>query len=256
MATAVESPGIVSAKEEAAAILFARDTQAPVMTAPAPETIVTTAHEKPAQPVFAHYYEPETIVTHKKAVDISELRPYPNFDETTVAEDAKVLRTYIDSSEYLTSPVESTTMTVEAPTTTVAEAPKTTTAVRSVLDLPLEEDTQYVVKFKKSTIVAVSIVVSIIMLMAVLLVVNIVSLVTVSAEVSALTQESIALEQSLSAGQSNLEQTRAAVNAHSGTSHQAQYVAKAESTYVEPNSVVEHGSFFDWLCHALSRLFD
>ena len=256
MATAIESPGIVSAKEEAAAILFARDTQAPVMSAPAPEKVVTPTREKSPQPIFAHYHEPETVVTHKKAVDMSELRPYPNFDETAVAEDTKVLRTYIDSSEYLTSPVETTTMTVEAPTATVAEAPKTTTVVRSALDMPLEEDTQYVLKFKKSTIVAASIVASIIMLMAVLLVVNIVSLVTVSAEVSALTQESVALEQSLSAGQSNLEQARAAVNAHSGTSHQAQYVAKAESTYVEPNSEIENSSFFDWMCHALSRLFD
>ena len=41
MATAVESPGIVSAKEEAAAILFAREPQTvPTMTAPAPDQVI------------------------------------------------------------------------------------------------------------------------------------------------------------------------------------------------------------------------
>lgn len=256
MATAVESPGIVSAKEEAAAILFARETQAtPAMTAPVPEEAVQTVH-KQLHPTFAQYQAPTTIPAHTKAADITELRPYPTFEESTNAENVQVLRPYIDNSEYLSSPVEAATVAVETPTTTVADAPQTMTVVESPLDRPLEEDTQYVVKFKNSTIVAASIVASIIMLMAVLLVVNIVSLVTVSAEVSALTQESITLEQSLAEGQASLEQARATVNVGGGTAHNVQYVAKAESTYVEPDSVVAHSSFFDWICHSLSRLFN
>jgi|GEM_PF-2641022 len=258
MATAVESPGIVSAKEEAAAILFARETQTPpVITAPAPEEPAPTVN-KQLHPTFAKYHELTTVPTHTKAADITELRPYPKFDEATVTEDTQVLRPYIDSSEYITSPVESTTVTVQTPTPviTATEAPQTVTVVESPLDRQLEEDTQYVVKFKNSTIVAATIVATIIMLMAVLMVVNIVSLVTVSAEVSALTQESITLEQSLAEGQANLEQARAAVNANAGATHEVQYVAKAESTYVEPNSAIVNGTFFDWLCHSLSRLFN
>ena len=254
MATAVESPGIVSAKEEAAAILFAHETPVkPVMTAPAPEETVSAY--KQLHPTFTQYQAPATMPTHAKAVDISELRPYLTYEETTDAEDAKVLRPYIDNSEYIASPVETTTVAVDN-STAVTETSQTIKVVESPLDRQLEEDTQYVVKFKNSTIVAAGIVASIIMLMAVLLVVNIVSLITVSAEVSALTQESVVLEQSLAEGQASLEQARATANANNGTNHTAQYVAKTESTYVEPGSAVDNSSFFDWVCHSLSRLFN
>lgn len=257
MATAVESPGIVSAKEEAAAILFAREPQTtPVMTAPAPEQVVHK-HET-VRPSFAHYHEPVAMPSRPKVVDTASLRPYETYDEVAVNTEPQVVRPYIDSTEYLSSPVAPTTVEVQTPTTAVAEAPQTITVVKSPLDYELEEDTQYVVKFKKSTIAAVSVVASIFLLMAVLFIVNIVSLVTMTAEVNALVQESTALEKSLVDGQTNLEETRATINARHDSSAQysSQYVAKAESSYVEPTVAKVDSSFFDWLCHSLSRLFN
>lgn len=255
MATAVESPGIVSAKEEAAAILFAREPQTtPIMTAPAPEQVVQK-HE-PVRPSFAHYHEPAAMPARPKVVDTTALRPYETYEEVTTEAELQVVRPYIDSSEYLTSPVAPTTVAVQTPVATVAEAPQTVTVVESPLDHELEEGTQYIVKFKKSTIAAVSVVASIFVLMAVLLIVNIVSLVTMSAEVNALVQESTALEKSLNDSQVSLEQARAALNTSHGTgTQQVKYVMKAPSNYTEPTVAQVDSSFFDWLCHSLSRLF-
>lgn len=256
MATAVESPGIVSAKEEAAAILFAREPQTPpVMSAPAPEQTVQK-HET-LHPSFAHYHEPAAMPARPKVVDTSALRPYETYEEITTTAEPQVVQPYIDSSAYLNSPVAPTTVTVATPVTTVATTPKTVAVVESPLDHELEEGTQYIVKFKKSTIAAVAVAASIFLLMTVLLIVNIVSLVTMSAEVSALSQESTTLEQSLSQGQSNLDQARAAVDASVNTSGtHVQYVAKDTSAYVEPTNATVDSSFFDWLCHSLSRLFN
>lgn len=251
MATTVESPGIVSAKEEAAAILFAREPQiTPVMSAPAPEQPIHV-HEQPVRPTFARYLEPETMPVRPRPVDTSTLRPYESYE--TVTAEPQVVRPGLDSNDYQPV-VAATSVNVE---TTPMEATKTVTVVESPLDMKLEEDTQYVVKFKNSTIVAMTIVATIFMLMAVLFVVNVVNLVTMSAEVNALVQETTTLEQSLAQGQANLEQTRAAVNANSGnSSYQVQYVTKSASTYTEPAEVTVNSSFFDWLCHALSRLFN
>ncbi|MBO4823527.1 MAG: hypothetical protein J5580_03100 [Clostridia bacterium] len=256
MATAVESPGIVSAKEEAAAILFAREPQTtPIMTAPAPEQVVQK-HE-PVRPSFAHYHEPAAMPARPKVVDTTALRPYETYEEVTTEAEPQVVRPYIDSSEYLTSPVAPTTVAVQTPVTTVAEAPQTVTVVESPLDHELEEGTQYVVKFKKSTLAAIGVVASIFVLMTVLLIVNIVSLVTMSAEVNALVQESTTLEKSLANGQASLEEARAVNHANGGTgTQQVQYVMKAPSTYTEPTVAQVDSSFFDWLCHSLSRLFN
>lgn len=256
MATAVESPGIVSAKEEAAAILFAHEPQTtPIMTAPAPEQVIKK--QEPVRPSFAHYHEPAAMPARPKVVDTTALRPYETYEEVAVESEPQVVRPYIDSSEYLTSPVAPTTVEVQAPVATVVEAPQTVTIVESPLDRELEEDTQYVVKFKKSTIAAVSVVASIFLLMTVLFIVNIVSLVTMSAEVSALVQESTTLEKSLADGQANLEKAKATVDAHqSSTAQNVHYVIKNESTYTEPTVAKVDSSFFDWLCHSLSRLFN
>ena len=237
MATAVESPGIVSAKEEAAAILFAREPQAvPTMAAPAPEQVIEK-HE-PLRPSFAHYHEPATMPARPKVVDTTALRPY------------------IDSAEYLTSPVAPATVEVQAPVATTVEAPQTVAVVESPLDRELEEGTQYVVQFKKSTIAAISVAVSIFLLMAVLFIVNIVSLVTMSAEVNALVQESTALEKSVTESQASLEAARKTASANGGAAQNVQYVVKTESGAAESASVGVDSSFFDWLCHSLSRLFN
>ena len=205
MATAVESPGIVSAKEEAAAILFAHEPQTtPIMTASAQEQIVRV-HEQPKFPSFAHYHEPEKIPARPKVVNTEALRPYQSFDEVAVNTEPQVVRPYIDSSDYLSSAVAATSVTAATPVATATEEENAVAVIESPLDLKLEDDTQYVVKFKKSTIVAMTIMASIFLLMTVLFVVNIVSLVTMSSEVNALMQESTTLEQSLVEGQANLE---------------------------------------------------
>lgn len=250
MATAVESPGIVSAKEEAAAILFARETQTPpVMSAHAPEQSVHT-HEHPVPPTFIRYHEPETMPVRPKVVDTSALRPYENFDEVEVTAEPQVVRPYIDTTDYPAA-VATTSVEVAAPVTTVVETPKTVVKAESELDTNLEEGTQYVVKFKKSTLVAASIVATIFLLMAVLFVVNIVNLVTMSAEVSALSQETTTLEQSLKQGQTELNQTR---NSVAKGNYEIKYV-EAESATAETANATTNSSFFDWLCHSLSRLF-
>ncbi len=251
MATTVESPGIVSAKEEAAAILFARESQTPpVMSAPAPEQTVH-GHEHLVPPTFIRYHEPETIPARPKVVDTSALRPYENFDEVKVTAEPQVVRPYIDSSEY-SSAVATTSVEVAAPVTAVAETPTTVVKAESELDTNLEEGTQYVVKFKKSTLVAASIVASIFLLMVVLFVVNIVNLVTMSAEVSALSQETTTLEQTLNRGKENLAEARS--NVAQGN-YKIQYV-EAESATAETANATTDSSFFDWLCHSLSRLFN
>ncbi len=256
MATIVESPGIVSAKEEAAAILFAREPQStPVMTAPAPEQKVHV-HEQLVRPTFARYREPETIPVRPKVLDTTVLRPYENYEEMTTTTVPQIVRPGIDSSEYAPA-VASTSITLEAPEMATVETTQKVSQVESPLDLQLEEDTQYVVKFKNSTIVALTIVATIFLLMTVLFVVNVVNLVTMSAEVNALVQETTTLEQSLTQGQTELEQIRAEANANStATPHQVHYVAKVESDYAEPANVTVNSSFFDWLCHSLSRLFN
>ena len=261
MATTVESPGIASAKEEAAAILFARQPQTPsVMSTAAKEEPATIVQQQAKYPTFATYHDPEPMPIRPRAVKIETLRPYQTYDEVTVAAEPQVIHPYIDSSDYLSSAVAATTVAAETPEVTAVETPVTTAApvkvVQSVLDTELEEDTQYVVKFKNSTIVAATIIATIFLLMAVLCVVNIVSLVTASAEVNALWQESSALHETLSQEQANLEQARNQATSNAGSANRnVQYVEKAQSTYTAPSSTTTNSSFFDWLCRSLSRLF-
>lgn len=256
MATAVESPGIVSAKEEAAAILFAREPQtAPEMVVPTYEEAVQQ-HEQPVRPTFASYHEPEIIHARPKVVDTTVLRPYETYEEVAVETEPKVVRPYIDSRDYLTSPVTATTVEVTTPVETVVEAPQTVTVVESPLDKELEEGTQYVVKFKKSTIAAVSVAASFMALMLVLFVVNIVSLVMMSSEVSALTQNAVTLEQTLSESRATLEEAQNAAMANGGSTQDVQYVAHITTAAPTSTDVAVDGSFFNWLCQSLSRLFN
>ena len=254
MAKTVESPGITSAKEEAAAILFAREQQStPVMTAPAPEQSVRTVSEPLKYKTFAHYHEPEAMpVVRPQTLDTTALRPYQNFDETPAVNDPQVVRPYIDSSEYLSSAVAATSMSTTTPEATVTQDTNSVAVVESPLDTKLEEGVQYVVKFKKSTIIAASILASIFLLMTVLFVVNIVNLVTMSAEVNALTQETVQLEQQLQNGQVAINQEKSSIN---NASHTTTRAVSYESTYQQPNQTSTDSSFFDWLCHSLSRLF-
>lgn len=251
MATTVESPGITSAKEEAAAILFGRET---TQAQPTAKTVVKAEPAAPKFPNFASYRDPEPMPARPKAVDTSAFRPYQNFDEVMVTAEPQVVCPYIDNSDYV--PAAAVT-TVTTPATTTKEAAQTVTVVQSALDTELEEDTQYIVKFKNSTIVAATIVATIFLLLAILFVVNIVNLATISAEVNTMIQESTTLEQTLAEGQAALDEARQAAAANGGgAARNPQYVAKADSTYTAPSNTSGSSSFFDWLCHALSRLFN
>ena len=246
----VESPGIASAKEEAAAILFAREPQAvftPIPPEPVENQVATPA--TPDRPTFAQYHIPEPI--HAKPIDTASFRPYQTFDEVKMASEPQVVRPYINHSGYSTIMASTTVATPSVDTNTV---PTQTVAVQSPLETELEKDTQYVVKFKQSTIVAAAIVASIFLLMSILCIVNIVSLVTTSAQVSALMQESTALHQTLEQEKANLEQARQAATNNQQNTYNVHHVP-SESTYVAPTSAATNSSFFDWLCHSLSQLF-
>lgn len=253
MATIVESPGIASAKEEAAAILYAHQPQ-PTFTSHAapqaqPQIIQTTA----TRPTLASYREPEPMPTVSRPVNTTEFRPYKTFDEVKPVFEPQVIAPYIDNSQYVTSPVAATSVVTAEPVATVA--PQTTTVMKSVLDTELEEDTQYIVKFKTSTIVAATIVATIFLLMAVLCIVNVVSLVTTSAQVSALMEESTALHETLDQEMANLEQARQVATDKANSVNRETYYVEAESTYTPAVTTTASSSFFDWLCHSLSRLF-
>lgn len=256
MVTTVESPGIASAKEEAAAILFARETQTqPVVATAAPEPTLRLAPEPAKQPTFASYHNPEPMPSRPQAVKTENLRPYEVYEEVKVEVEPQVVRPYIDSSDYLASAAAVTS--VATPTATTVEAPKTVVVEQSALDTELEEDTQYVVKFKNSTIVAATILATIFLLMAVLVVVNIVSLVTTAAEVNALYEESNALHQTLTEEKSNVERARREATANGGSSNRTEHIVSMEhSTGTVTSSSTANSSFFDWLCRALSQLFN
>lgn len=257
MATTVESPGIASAKEEAAAILFARQPQTtPVNSTAAPEPVVHVVSQ-PVAPTFASYHNPEPMPARPQAVKTENLRPYEVYEEVKVEVEPQVVRPYIDSSDYLSSAAAVTTVAAPTPTVTTVEAPKTVVVKQSALDTELEENTQYVVKFKNSTIVAATIVATIFLLMAVLVVVNIVSLVTTAAEVNALWEESNALHQTLTEEKSNVERARQEATANGGSSNRTVHIVPMEHSTdtVTSGSTASH-SFFDWLCRALSQLFN
>ena len=255
MALTVESPGIISAKEEAAAILYARQPQTSTIKPVVQESqeIIQTA--KPARPTFAKYHNPEPTPVINKSVETVTLRPYKTFDEVKTDFQPQVIRPYIDSSDYLSSAVAATTVSTPAQAENVVAETAQTVVPQSALDTELEEDTQYVVKFKQSTIVAAAIIASIFLLLSVLCIVNIVSLVTTSAQVNTLMQESTALNETLNDELANLENARqSAVNSVSDAGYKVDYQPSPGIKSVTA-STTTNSSFFDWLCHALSQLF-
>lgn len=257
MATTVESPGITSAKEEAAAILYARQPQntliKPVMQEKVDILPPDPVQVKQARPSFASYHSPEPMPVNPRSVDTVQFKPYKVFDEVKVATEPQVIRPYIDSSDYLASAVAATSVaTPEA--LEVAENTATISAPTSVFDTELEENTQYVVKFKNSTIVAATIIATIFLLLSILCVVNIVSLVTTSAQVNALMEESTALHQTLEQEKATLENARQQVDNSAGSTHTVYYVTP-ETSSTAISSTASNSSFFDWLCHSLSHLF-
>ena len=255
MAITVESPGITSAKEEAAAILYARQPQTAIKPVEQEQTEIIQVTQ-PARPTFAKYHNPEPVQTITQSVDTVTFRPYKNFDEVKPDFQPQVIRPYIDSSEYLTTAVTPESVTAVAPVETAVAETTPATTVQSVLDTEVEEDTQYVVKFKHSTIVAATIVASIFVLLTVLCIVNIVSLVTTSAQVSALMQESTALHQTLNEERVSLEQARQdAMNNSSEASYKVEYEPSAGIYNAPATTTTTNSSFFDWLCHSLSQLF-
>lgn len=261
MATAVESPGIVSAKEEAAAILFARQPQiSPVIPSPTPEQPNQVTQTQSKYPSFASYHDPEPMPSRPQKIKVDHLQPYQVYDEVEVTTEPQVIRPYIDSSNYLSSAVAATSITTPevtpSPEITSQPAKTAVTVIKSPLDVELEEDTQYVVKFKTSTIVAATIVATIFLLMSILCVVNIVNLVTMAGEISALQSESSALQQTLTEEKNHVEEARQnAIANGSNANYEVHYVPKTEHTYTAPTDSTTNSSFFDWLCHALSQLF-
>ena len=246
--TMVESPGIASAKEEAAAILYAKHSYQPVAT-PVISEEAERVEAKPARPTFTGYRQPEPIYNYKP--DTTAFRPYKTFDEIKPTADAQVIRPYIDSNDYITSAAATTsvaTPVVDVPAVVDASVP----TVQSILDTELEENTQYVVKFKRSTVVAAAIIASIFFLMSVLCIVNIASLVSTSAQVGRLLNESSELQQTLTQKQmewAEMEQADSGSVTNQGFNYQTSAnaaIGSAETTDT---------SFFDWLCHSLSRLF-
>jgi len=255
MAITVESPGIISAKEEAAAILYARQPQTSTIKPVVQDESEIIQAAKPVRPTFVKYHNPEATKTTNKSVGTVTFRPYKSFDEVKNDFQPQVIRPYIDSSEYLASAVATTTVNATDTIENVNNEALQTVAVKSALDTELEEDTQYVVKFKQSTIVAATIIASIFLLLSVLCIVNIVSLVTTSAQVNALMQESSALHETLNQERVNLEHARQeAISSISETGYKVEY---QPSEYINTTSAtsITHSSFFDWLCHSLSRLF-
>lgn len=255
MALTVESPGIISAKEEAAAILYARQPQTSTIKPVVQEEQEIIQVAKPTRPTFAKYHSPEPTPVVNKSVEKVTFRPYKTFDEVKTDFQPQVIRPYIDSSEYLSSAVATTTVEAEAPAVEEVVETAPTTVVKSALDTELEEDTQYVVKFKQSTIVAATIIASIFVLLTVLCIVNIVSLVTTSAQVGELMQQSTALHETLNEERANLENVRQEVVGRASDSGYKVDYQPSQDIYTATASTTTNSSFFDWLCHSLSSLF-
>lgn len=253
MALTVESPGIISAKEEAAAILYARQPQTSTIKPVIQEEPEIIPSAKAPRPTFAKYHSPEPQVVNKSSEPVT-FRPYKTFDEVKPDFQPQVIRPYIDSSEYA-SAVAATSVTTPEPVEEVVAETTQKVVVKSELDTELEEDTQYVVKFKQSTIVAGTIIASIFLLLSILCIVNIVSLVTTSAQVSALMQESSALHETLNQERDNLERVRQeAINGADESGYKVDY-QPSSNLYSAPTNTAASSSFFDWLCHSLSRIF-
>lgn len=247
MATAVENPSIASAKERAASILYGNEKPVEPVIA---EYNVPVKEEPKTEPKFNSYYRAEPIRTKRP----TGYRTYEPIYEPTVTQEPRVVRPFLEANE-ATVVAEVTTPVVEADAAPVAVTSK---AVQSEIDVELEEDTQYVVKFKKSTIVAAAAVAAVFVLLAVLFIVNIVSLCTTMGEINGLMQEEQTLQQELDKVLRDTEEARRQAIAQAGgsTTNTPRYVVSTPvAEYTTASTANDNSGFFDWLCKSLSGLF-
>ncbi len=247
MATAVESPSIASAKERAASILYGNEKPVEPVIA---EYNTPVKEEPKTEPKFSSYYHAEPIRTKRP----TEYRRYEPVYEPAITQEPRVVRPFLDANEAVA------TVEVAAPTVTTTSAPVAVTSktVKSEIDAELEADTQYVVKFKKSTIIAVAAVATVFVLLTVLFIVNIVSLCTVGGELSSLQQEEQQLSQELDQALRDSEAARrqAIANAGSITTTTPHYVVHTPvAEYAPAVTASDNTGFFNWLCQSLSGLF-
>lgn len=245
MATAVENPSIASAKERAASILYGNEKPVEPVIA---EYNVPVKEEPKVEHKFSSYYSAEPIRTKRPTA----YRTYEPVYEPTVTAEPRVVRPFVDANEAAVV-AEVTTPVVE-----VAPVAVTSKAVKSEIDVELEEDTQYVVKFKKSTVVAAAAVAAVFVLLTVLFIVNLVSLFTTMGEINGLMQEEQSLQQELDKALRDTEEARrdAIAKAGSSSGSSARFVVSTAVTDYTPAGTANGSSnFFDWLCKALSALF-
>ena len=248
MATAVENPSIASARERAAAILFGNEKPAAPVVA---EYSVPVATPASAQPVFTPYQPPETTqparpTAYRSYLSAVEIEP-------NAAPAPYTPRPYVNAN--------TVTQTVAAPAPVTQSAPvaETSTTVASEIDVELEEDTQYVVKFKPSTIAAVAVVAAIFVLMAVLFIVNIVNLSAASAQIGTLLREEQTLNQQLNQAIHDTEQAKQAaleqLGNHNTPAIEHTISIDESAVYTASTTTNSNGGFFDWLCQTLGHLF-
>lgn len=251
MATAVENTSIASARERAASILYGNERPIPPVgneyKAPAAAPVIAeysvpVKEEPKVKPTLSGYYHIETA----RAPRPTQFRSYEPVYEPTMGPEPQVVRPVVDGSKV------------------VEEAPVAVTskAVKSEIDIELEEDTQYVVRFKTPTIIAAAALAVIFFLMAVLFIVNIVNLSASTAAVNKLLQEEQTLNQSLDQSLSQSAAIKDEVMAEIDANwDQYQDLSMHQ---IDPDSVTPYrpsattgssGGFFDWVCKALSGLF-
>ena len=248
MATAVENPSIASARERAAAILFGNEKPtAPVVA----EYSVPVAAPTPTQPAFTPYQPPETTPAVHQTTYRSYLAAVES--EPNAAPAPYTPRPYVNAN--------TVTQTVVAPAPVTESAPvaETSTTVANDIDVELEEDTQYVVKFKPSTIAAVAVVAAIFVLMAVLFIVNIVNLSAASAQIGTLMREEQTLNQQLNQAIHDTEQAKQAaleqLGGHNAPAIKHTISIDDSAVYTATTTTSSNGGFFDWLCQTLGHLF-
>lgn len=255
MATVVDNTSIASAQERAASILY--------------------GNEKPISPVTDEYKPTATAVIAEYSVPVTERRPEKPtlsgyYHVSTAREDARPrsteLRSYEPMPEPLTSGEPHVIRPIVDPETIAAAAPVAVAQqqVKSEIDIELEENTQYVVRFKTSTIVAAAALATIFFLMAVLFVVNIVSLSSSAATLNRLQQAESSLNQELDQAIRNNEQAKNDVLNGLDIDNPSLY-DDLEMQPINPETVDFYqptvmnsgtgGGFFDWICKMLSRLF-
>lgn len=252
MATVVDNTSIASAQERAASILYGNekpiapvtDEYKPTATAMIAEYSVPVKEQRPEKPKLNSYYHVSTARHEPRS---TELRSYEPMPEPIATAEPQVIHPFVDA--------ESIAVEQQAPVAVVQKQ------VKSEIDIELEEDTQYVVRFKTPTIIAAAALATIFLLMAVLFVVNIVSLSSTAATVNNLLQEEQTLNQELNhAIESNeiaKNEVLTDINLGDYQDLPMQPIDPATVDNYQPASTSNgsSGGLFDWLCKSLSGLF-